>query len=78
MIPLVERRYWYLALALVAVMLDQAAVRQHKFDDLAQGQALGLLAELFPERRVVGIHSLDLVLGLGSVHCSTHHEPSLS
>ena len=37
--------------------------------------ALGLLAELFPDREVVGLHCLDLVLGLGSIHCSTHHEP---
>jgi agmatine deiminase len=45
------------------------------FNDPKDRQALGLLAELFPERRVVGIHCLDLVLGLGSIHCSTHHEP---
>jgi agmatine deiminase len=37
--------------------------------------ALGVLAELFPDREVVSVHCLDLVLGLGSIHCSTHHEP---
>ena len=30
-----------------------------------------------PGRQVVGIHCLDLVWGLGSVHCSTHQEPAL-
>jgi agmatine deiminase len=45
------------------------------FNDPSDRVALGLLGELFPDRQVVGIHSLDLVLGLGSVHCSTHHEP---
>jgi agmatine deiminase len=45
------------------------------FNDPKDRQALGILAELFPERKVLGIHCLDLVLGLGSVHCSTHHEP---
>jgi agmatine deiminase len=45
------------------------------FNDPKDRVALGILAELFPDRQVVGIHSLDLVLGLGSVHCSTHHEP---
>lgn len=45
------------------------------FNDPKDRQALGILAELYPERKVVGIHCLDLVLGLGSIHCSTHHEP---
>jgi len=47
------------------------------FNDPNDRLALGVLSELFPRRRVVGIHCLDLVLGLGSVHCSTHHEPLL-
>jgi agmatine deiminase len=45
------------------------------FNDPKDRLALGILAECFPQRRVVGVHCLDLVLGLGSVHCSTHHEP---
>ena len=45
------------------------------FNDPKDRQALGILAELYPERKVVGLHCLDLVLGLGSIHCSTHHEP---
>ena len=58
-------------------LLSNGLVLVPTFNDPSDRQALGLLAELFPERRVVGIHSLDLVLGLGSVHCSTHHEPSI-
>lgn len=58
-------------------LLANGLVLVPTFNDPLDRQALGLLAELFPERRVVGIHSLDLVLGLGSVHCSTHHEPSI-
>jgi agmatine deiminase len=45
------------------------------FNDPKDREALGILAELYPERKVVGLHCLDLVLGLGSIHCSTHHEP---
>jgi agmatine deiminase len=45
------------------------------FNDPKDRIALGILAELFPDRKVVGLHCLDLVLGLGSIHCSTHHEP---
>ena len=39
--------------------------------------ALGILAELFPDRRVIGIHCLDLVLELGAIHYSTHEEPAV-
>ena len=39
--------------------------------------ALGTLAELFPNREVVGIHCLDLVWGLGTLHCMTQQEPAV-
>jgi agmatine deiminase len=47
------------------------------FNDRADAAALGLLSELFPDREVVGIHCRDLVLGLGSIHCSTQQEPAV-
>ncbi len=46
------------------------------FNDPADRAALGILAELFPEREVVGIHSVDLVWGLGTLHCMTQQEPA--
>jgi agmatine deiminase len=45
------------------------------FNDPADATALGILSELFPSRRVVGIFSKDFVLGLGTIHCSTQQEP---
>ena len=45
------------------------------FNDPADRVALGILGELFPDRTVVGIHSTDFVLGLGTIHCSTQQEP---
>lgn len=45
------------------------------FDDPHDAAALGLIGELFPTRRVVGVRAVDLVLGLGTIHCSTHEEP---
>ena len=37
--------------------------------------ALNTLARLFPSREVIGIHAVDLVLGLGTLHCMTMQEP---
>jgi agmatine deiminase len=46
------------------------------FNDPADRVALGTLAELFPDREVVGIHCVDLVWGLGTLHCMTQQEPA--
>lgn len=47
------------------------------FNDPQDRVALSTLAELFPDREVVGIHAVDLVLGLGTLHCMTQQQPSL-
>jgi agmatine deiminase len=54
--------------------VGNAAVLVPTFNDPKDREALGILAELFPSRRVVGIHSTDFVLGLGTIHCSTQQE----
>jgi agmatine deiminase len=46
------------------------------FNDENDRIALGVLAELFPTRKVVGIHAIDLVWGLGTLHCLTQQEPA--
>ncbi len=46
------------------------------FNDPADRVALGTLAELFPGREVVGIHCVELVWGLGTLHCMTQQEPA--
>jgi agmatine deiminase len=45
------------------------------FNDSKDRVALGILSELFPDREVVGIHAVDLVWGLGTLHCMSHEEP---
>jgi len=45
------------------------------FNDPSDRVALGVLAELFPDRPVVGVHAVDLVWGLGTVHCLSHEVP---
>jgi len=44
------------------------------FNDPHDRAALSTLAEVFPDREVVGIHCLDLVLGLGTLHCMTQQQ----
>ncbi|MCZ6701813.1 MAG: agmatine deiminase family protein, partial [Ignavibacteria bacterium] len=51
------------------------AVLVPTFNDPKDRIALGILSELFPDRKVIGIHSVDLVLGLGTIHCLTHEQP---
>jgi agmatine deiminase len=46
------------------------------FNDPADRRALEVLAGLFPGREVVGIHAVDLVWGLGTLHCLTQQQPS--
>ena len=46
------------------------------FNDANDRIALNKIAELFPERRVVGIACRDLVLGLGTLHCMTQQQPA--
>lgn len=52
------------------------AVLVPTFNDENDRIALGILAELFPTRKIVGIHAVDLVWGLGTLHCLTQQEPS--
>jgi agmatine deiminase len=46
------------------------------FNDANDRVALNTLAELMPSHRVIGIHAVDLVWGLGTLHCLTQQEPS--
>lgn len=46
------------------------------FNDPNDRVALGILADLFPDREVIGIHAGDLVWGQGTLHCLTQQEPA--
>jgi agmatine deiminase len=56
--------------------VGNAAVIVPTFNDPADRKALGVLAELTRDRPVVGIHALELVWGLGTLHCLTQQEPA--
>jgi len=45
------------------------------FNDPNDRFALDILADLFPDRDVVGIYSGDLIWGFGAMHCMTQQQP---
>ena len=46
------------------------------FNDPNDRIALNTLSDLMPHHQVVGIHAVDLVWGLGTIHCLTQQEPA--
>ena len=46
------------------------------FNDPRDRDALGILAELFPDREITPIYCGDLIWGLGTIHCMTQQEPA--
>jgi agmatine deiminase len=80
LIPLpMPRPVWFAAQRLPAsyanfyIATDRVLVPT--FNDPNDRRALGILADLFPDRLVVGIHAVDLVWGLGTLHCLTQQQP---
>lgn len=56
-------------------LITNAAVLVPTFNDPRDRDALGILAEFFPDRQVIGIHAVDLVWGLGTLHCLSQQQP---
>jgi agmatine deiminase len=52
------------------------AVLVPTFNDPNDRVALGILGELFRDRVVAGICAVDLVWGLGTLHCATQQQPA--
>jgi agmatine deiminase len=48
------------------------------FNDANDRVALDILADLFPDREVIGIYSGDLIWGFGAMHCMTQQQPAIS
>ncbi|MBT8379670.1 MAG: agmatine deiminase family protein [Ignavibacteria bacterium] len=58
--------------------ISNCAVLVPTFNDPNDRIALGILSEIFKDRKVIGIHSTDLVLGLGTIHCLTKEQPTIA
>lgn len=46
------------------------------FNDANDQRALDIIQGCFPDRKVVGIDSVDIIWGLGSFHCLSQQEPA--
>jgi agmatine deiminase len=56
--------------------IANGAVLVPTFNDPNDRVALNGIAEAFPRRAVIGIHAVDLVWGLGTLHCLTQQQPA--
>ncbi len=56
----------------VNFLITNGCVLMPTFNDKNDYKALGILTDLFPERNVIGINAVDLVWGLGTLHCLSH------
>ncbi|CAN5434350.1 agmatine deiminase family protein [soil metagenome] len=57
-------------------LITNSSVLVPTFNDPNDRIALNKLTELFPNRKVIGIHAVDLVWGLGTLHCLSQQQPS--
>jgi len=56
----------------VNFLVTNGCVLMPTFNDKNDYKALGILNELFTDRDVIGINAVDLVWGLGTLHCLSH------
>jgi len=57
--------------------IGNAAVVVPTYRDQNDDKALEILQACFPDRKVVGIDSMDIIWGLGSFHCLSQQEPAV-
>jgi agmatine deiminase len=47
------------------------------FNDKNDYKAIGIFSDLFPKHEVIGISAIDLIWGLGTLHCLSREIPAL-
>ncbi len=47
-----------------------------QYGDAYDALALQQIQEMFPDRKVVGVHTLEFIYGGGNIHCITQHQPA--
>ena len=66
---------WRLPASYANFYIANRTVLVPTFDDPADRKAIGILSELFHTRNIIGINAMDLLIGLGGLHCITLQEP---
>jgi agmatine deiminase len=59
-------------------LIINGAVLVPTFNDPRDRTALGILAECFPDREIIGIGATDLIWGFGTLHCLSQQVPAVS
>jgi agmatine deiminase len=57
--------------------IANSAVIVPTFRSKNDAKALDILQQCFPDRKVIGIDSTDIIWGLGSFHCLSQQEPAV-
>jgi agmatine deiminase len=57
--------------------IGNSAVVVPVFNDRNDEKALEIIQQCFPDRKVIGLDSTDIIWGLGSFHCLSQQEPDL-
>ena len=57
--------------------IGNEAVIVPTYRDKNDDKALGILTQCFPDRKVIGLDSTDIIWGLGSFHCLSQQEPAV-
>jgi agmatine deiminase len=65
-----------LAASYINLYLGNGTVVVPLLDRKKDGQALRQMKKLFPDRRVIGVESREILLGGGNIHCITQQVPS--
>jgi agmatine deiminase len=45
------------------------------FDDPKDLPAIEAMQKIFPQRKVIGVHTREILLGGGNIHCMTQQQP---
>mgnify|MGYP000954430282 CR=1 FL=1 len=59
----------------VNFLITNGCVLVPTFNDLNDYVAIGAIREAFPDKEVLGIHAVDLIWGLGTLHCLSREIP---
>lgn len=56
-------------------LITNGGIIAPQYDDENDEQALKQLQEIFPDHKVVGVHTREIVYGGGNIHCITQQQP---